>query len=113
MRVLYGHVSFLLAGDAEQEAEHGMVSRYGNFLESTLLKVGHHGSGTSSTDEFVNSVQPKYAVISVGRWNRFGHPSKSVLQRFADQGVDLSRTDEEGAVLFETDGFMLEHLAWR
>ncbi|HCV43059.1 MAG TPA: DNA internalization-related competence protein ComEC/Rec2, partial [Bacteroidetes bacterium] len=113
LRMQYGDVSFLFTGDAETEAEEEMISRYGPFLKSTLLKVGHHGSRTSSTEEFLDVVQPQYAVISVGRYNRFGHPSPEVLTRLSGLDAEISRTDEEGAIIFESDGKTLTRVDWR
>ena len=113
VRVLFGEISVLFTGDAEEEAEQRLVSAYGDFLKSTLLKVGHHGSSTSSTPEFIGAVSPRYAVISVGLFNRYEHPSPSTLYRLEQSGVQVSRTDEEGAIIFETDGKTLERLEWR
>jgi len=113
VKLQYGGISFLLAGDVEKEAEAQLVAGYGEFLKSTVLKVGHHGSKTSSTHEFLEAVEPLHAVISVGQYNWFGHPSGVVLQRLEDMNVDISRTDEEGAIIFETDGTVLTQIEWR
>ncbi|MFM7319984.1 MAG: ComEC/Rec2 family competence protein, partial [Armatimonadota bacterium] len=73
-------------------------------LSADLLKVGHHGSATSTNPEFLRTIGPKIAVVSVGKRNRYGHPSPRVLQRLAENGVQTWRTDVSGAILAETDG---------
>jgi competence protein ComEC len=113
LKVQYGNTSLLFCGDAEEEAEVAMVEAYGDFLRSTLLKVGHHGSITSSSIPFLESVRPSYAVISVGKANRYNHPSVTVLQRLSESTIHISRTDLEGALLFETDGTSFTPVSWR
>ena len=113
IRLLYGNISFLLAGDAEADAEREMVRRYGSFLQSSLLKAGHHGSNTSSSSLFLQAVHPGYVAVSVGLHNKFRHPSQVVLRRFVDTGAAVARTDEDGAVIYETDGFTLRRIMWR
>ncbi|NQT31869.1 MAG: ComEC/Rec2 family competence protein [Deltaproteobacteria bacterium] len=105
--VLYlsaGEVSFLLTGDIEREAEFGLIAR-GNDLSGTVLKVGHSGSKTSTTPDFLAAVSPGVAVISVGE-NSYGHPSGDVMERLeAELGKDyIYRTDEQGTIEFITDG---------
>ncbi len=107
LRIKYGMVSFLLTGDIEEEAEEALLEG-GCELGSTVLKVPHHGSKSSSILSFVRAVQPQVAVISVGRWNRFGHPGQEVLQRYQQFDVALYRTDQDGAVAISTDGRRLE-----
>jgi len=104
MRLNTGRVSFLLAGDAEWGAEFGLIAR-GDNLGSTVLKVGHSGSRTSTTPEFLAGVNPRVAVISVGE-NRYGHPHDEVINRLAEElGKEhIYRTDEQGTVEFTTDG---------
>ncbi len=113
LKVVYGATSMILAGDAEHEAEDAMRRRYGNFLNAHLLKVGHHGSATSSTSDFVDSVAPRFAVISVGKKNKFKHPSPAILQRLRARNIEYYRTDEEGAVMFFTDGSSMHRIDWR
>jgi competence protein ComEC len=113
LKLCYGDISILFSGDAEKEAEEEMVSVYGDFLHSTLLKTGHHGSITSSTPEYLEAVQPSFAVMSVGINNKFHHPSPVVLGRFRSMHVAVSRTDEEGAIVFETDGKTISQVDWR
>ncbi len=113
LKLVYGSVSFLFTGDAEEESEKRMVNRYEDFLKSSLLKVGHHGSSTSSTDSFRNLIDPDIAVVSVGTPNRYRHPSTEILGRFAGQQATILRTDQEGAIVFETDGNTIERIEWR
>lgn len=113
LKVLYGRISFLLTGDAEREAETHMVARYGSFLRSTLLKVGHHGSRTSTSPQLLSLVDPEVAVVSVGRPNFYRHPAPEVMQRIRERDIEVLRTDEEGAVIFETDGQQLSRIFWR
>ncbi|HLF14593.1 MAG TPA: DNA internalization-related competence protein ComEC/Rec2, partial [Bacteroidota bacterium] len=104
LKIDYGRTSVLFPGDAEDGAETGMVARYGTFLNSDILKAGHHGSRTSSTEEFVSSASPAYTVISAGEGNSFGHPSAAVLERLSRLGSRIDRTDESGAAVYESDG---------
>lgn len=113
VRAVYGETSALFAGDAEQEAEEKMIRIYGGFLKSDLLKVGHHGSLTSSSNEFIDAVSPKAAVISVGRNNKFHHPSEVVLERFAERRVRTYRTDMDNAVVFVSDEKKWKVEDWR
>ena len=113
IRIQHGEVSFFFAGDAEKDAEGEMVRQYGGFLRSTLLKTGHHGSETSSSQEFLEVVRPGYAVISVGLFNKFGHPSADVVNRLHNVPAEVCRTDEEGAFMFESDGRTLSRIDWR
>ena len=105
LRLVYGDVSLLLTGDVFEAAERGMMES-GAALDSDVLKVPHHGSGSSSTAEFLGAVSPAAAVISVGADNRFGHPSEDVVRRlreFVGKG-GLYMTSEQGTVEFVTDG---------
>jgi len=102
MRVVYGATSVLLEGDAEAPVEQAMLARGG--LSSTLLKVGHHGSVTSTRPEFLARVAPRWAVISCGRHNRFGHPRPEILAELQQAGVRTFSTDVNGASCFRLDG---------
>ncbi|HVB99279.1 MAG TPA: ComEC/Rec2 family competence protein [Candidatus Dormibacteraeota bacterium] len=94
---------FLLTGDIQKQGEETMV-RDGDPLSSVFLKVPHHGSKTSSTQEFLEAVRPKYAVISVGKDNMYGQPSPEVVERYQKDGIDLWMTDRDGAVTALTQG---------
>ena len=112
LRLVYGSVSILLAGDIEAAAEHALVAT-GITLRSDLLKVPHHGSKTSSTEPFLAAVNPRYAVISVGEQSRFGHPHKTVVERYRARNVTLFQTGRDGTVTIETDGLSLGFVTYR
>ena len=105
--VTYGRRSILMTGDAERPIEDELVAS-GLLHPVTLLKVGHHGSKTSSTEEFMDQVQPKFAFISDGYMNQFHHPHPSVIERLAEHHVGVFRTDENGLSTFLTDGNKIE-----
>jgi competence protein ComEC len=105
MRLVYRNVAFLLPGDVEAEVEQRLV-RSGAYLRSTVIKVPHHGSKTSSSQAFLAAAQPQVAVISVGADNDFGHPSRDVLQRLQDT-PHVYRTDRDGCVTISSDGHKL------
>ena len=100
MRMQYGKSSVLLEGDAEAPSETRDAWRTDRVAAVTLLKVGHHGSRTSTTQEFLDAAAPKDAVISVGRGNTFGHPRYEVIERIAEARTKLYRTDEFGLTTF-------------
>lgn len=104
----YKDFSFILTGDAEAEVEKWLCETYGSELDVDMLKIGHHGSKSSTTETFLDMVTPEYAAISVGRYNRFGHPSDEVLTRLAEYDIEYFRTDEDGAITFMYDGERLE-----
>jgi competence protein ComEC len=100
----YGKIKFLFTGDIEEDAEYELVIRQGPVLESTILKVPHHGSRTSSMPELLDYVKPEVAVISCGRMNRFRHPSKKTLDRYEEYKIPVYRTDTQGSIRIVTDG---------
>ena len=106
LRVSYRATSVLLEGDAESPIERTMLAMPG--LESTLLKVGHHGSVTSTTPEFLARVAPQWAVISCGRRNRYGHPRPEILRELQSAGVHTVSTDINGAACFRLDGVSIQ-----
>ena len=103
----YKDFSFLLTGDAEKEVEYWLCEKYNN-LDIDVLKVCHHGSNTSSTDEFLDLTTPEFGAISVGKFNRYGLPSEKTLTRLREHNVRFFRTDEDGAIIFSSDGEDLE-----
>ena len=103
VRIVYGNTAFLFTGDAEREVEQAMINRGAN-LRSTVLKVGHHGSYTSTSYQFLWNVMPQYAVISCGKGNSYGHPHDEVLSRLHDADVTLFRTDMQGDIICTSDG---------
>jgi competence protein ComEC len=102
LHVAYGATSVMLEGDAEAPIEQAMLQESG--LASTLLKVGHHGSSTSTRPEFLARVAPQWAVISCGLYNRYGHPREDVLKELEDAHVRTFRTDIGGISCFRLDG---------
>jgi competence protein ComEC len=102
LRLRYRDSSALLERDAERPVEQRMAATHE--MHADLLKVGHHGSNTSSTQELISAVHPRWAVISVGAHNAFGHPRMDVLRRLVDANVTTYRTDLSGAVTFYLDG---------
>ena len=103
LKVTFGDTSFLFTGDAEREEEQELLES-GYDLESTVLKVGHHGSDTSTSYLFLRTVNPQYAVISVGADNTYGHPTEAVLSRLRDADVKTYRTDLQGTITAVSDG---------
>jgi competence protein ComEC len=102
--VRYGSVRFLLVGDAEAPEENWLLDHARSELHADVLKVGHHGSSTSSTDEFLAAVHPNAAIISVGADNPYGHPSADVLAALGRVGARVVRTDKLGTIIVRTDG---------
>jgi len=112
LRLVYGSVSILLAGDIEQSAEDSLVAS-GAELNADVLKVPHHGSRTSSTEAFIDAVNPKCAVISVGERSRFGHPHPAIVNRYLERGIKLLQTGRDGMVTVRTDGHALDVRTFR
>lgn len=103
LKVEFGENSFMLTGDAEAVSEMEMV-KGGTNLKADLLKIGHHGSKSSTCSNFLSAVNPKYAVISVGKDNSYKHPSQSTMDRLKEKGVQVYRTDENGTIVVTSDG---------
>lgn len=103
-RLVYGESEALLMADVPVSVEDHLVVLDGGQLQSDLLKVGHHGSKTATSDEFLSAVHPQIAIISVGANNRYGHPTAEVLNRLREYGITVVRTDLNGAVTFRSDG---------
>ncbi|HEY0929030.1 MAG TPA: DNA internalization-related competence protein ComEC/Rec2 [Gemmatimonas sp.] len=109
LRVDYGQHRFLLTGDAEHEEEAWVHERWGaSGLRADVLKVGHHGSRTSSTEAFIAATAPRLAVVSLGTGNRYGHPAPQTVELFLKHGIPLVRTDLEGAIIVRSNGLRLE-----
>jgi len=101
--VIYANIAditWLFTGDLEKEGEQEVLNNYPNLKDVDVLKVGHHGSKTSSSNEFIERLKPKIAVISVGENNRYHHPSKEVLSTLNENKVKVFRTDENGGISF-------------
>ncbi len=103
VNIEYGKFNSIFMGDAEEASEMALIE--GNIkLKSNLLRVGHHGSDTSSTEAFLNRVKPNYSVISVGKDNKYGHPDNKVIKRLENIGSEIFRTDQDGNIKISTDG---------
>ena len=108
LKLHYGEIDVLFTGDAGAEQEKRLLETYGTSqLACDLYKVGHHGSNTSSSKEFLEAIRPRYAVISCGASNSYGHPTGEVLARLEGVGAEVLRTDLVGEIVFETDGIEL------
>lgn len=103
LKITYGSTAFLFTGDAEREVEQAILNRGVN-LSATVLKVGHHGSDTSTTYPFLREIMPEYAIISVGKGNSYGHPTDNNLSRLRDADVTVYRTDLNGDVFVTSNG---------
>ena len=103
----YNNYKFLFMGDAGVEKERDILKKY-NISNIDVLKVGHHGSKTSSGKKFIDEINPKYSIISVGKNNRYGHPNKEVLNNLSDSKI--YRTDQDGSIMFKIkkDKFQIE-----
>jgi competence protein ComEC len=102
-RLVFNNTSFLFLGDAYKSVERKLVNN-GTYLDSDVLKVGHHGSKTSTSKELLESTNPQIAVISAGKDNRYGHPHEQVLEILNDYGIKILRTDEIGDIKIISDG---------
>jgi competence protein ComEC len=103
-KLVYGKTSYLFTGDSPQKIENYLISADKENLDVDVLKVGHHGSKTSSSELFIGYTSPEYAVISAGKDNRYGHPHKEVLDILEKFGVEILRTDELGIIKIKSDG---------
>lgn len=104
VKITYGVNSFLFTGDAEVLVEEELIGNSSSKLDCDVLKVSHHGSNSSSSDEFIKAVSPEYAVISVGAGNSYGHPHEEILQKLVGIGAEVFRTDSDGTVTITCDG---------
>ena len=104
LRVVYGNTSFMLTGDAPREIEDYLVKTYGTQLDSDVLKLGHHGSKTSTSEAWLDTVTPRYTVVSAGLDNKYGHPHQDVMQRVFARNIQTSHTGTDGTVTFYSDG---------
>ncbi len=113
IKLVYGKTSFLFVGDLETEGEYYLVDKYKDFLKSDILKVGHHGSKTSSSNLFLDAVNPEIGIISAGILNKFHHPSKIILKRLKKHKIKIRRTDKEGAIILTSNGNTIQNINWR
>jgi competence protein ComEC len=106
-RLVYGEAEFLLTGDSPDEIEEHLVYLDAPGLQSDVLKLGHHGSRTSSSETFLRAVSPEYAIVSAGKDNRYGHPHTEVVERLARLEIPMLNTATEGDITFTSDGATL------
>lgn len=104
IKLVHGENSFVMCGDAEERSEEAMVERFGSELECDVLKCGHHGSSTATTDEFLEKTDPVWAVISCGEDNSYGHPHAEVLDKLERADTQVYRTDRQGTIVAVSDG---------
>ncbi|MBE6049731.1 MAG: MBL fold metallo-hydrolase [Clostridium sp.] len=105
MKLTYGNSTFMFTGDAEVLSEKEVLNKFkASDLKSDVLKVGHHGSTTSTSDEFLKAVNPKFAIISLGKDNSYGHPHKEIVNKLDSNKIKTYRTDISGQITIITDG---------
>lgn len=112
LKMKFRELDVLFPSDADAVAEMKIANAYNGLLNSDILKVSHHGSKSSTAPAFISSVNPKFAVISCGYENHFNHPAPVTVEKLKAAGCSLCRTDLEGAVVFESDGYKLERVNW-
>ena len=113
IKIVYGNSSIIFTGDAGKETERSYISVYKEFLDSDVLKVGHHGSESSTSVEFINYVSPTISLISAGITHSYGHPAIGVLERIEESGSEILRTDKEGAIILQSDGISFNKINWK
>ncbi len=113
LKLVYGNTSVLFTGDADVAIENYYVDEYGDFLNSDILKVGHHGSKNSSSERFLGACKPKYAIISSGKYNRFGHPDSSVLVQIEEIGAKFFNTATDSCIIFVSNGEKFHKFSWQ
>jgi len=112
LRLEFGKIRFLFAGDVDKRDEQRLQPK-ADQLRSPVLKVPRHGSPGSSTQEFVAAVRPSLAIFSVGARNPFGFPRNEVVARYREVGAEILRTDEDGAIITETDGATIRYSGYK
>lgn len=113
IKIVYGKTSFLFVGDCEYPAEYFLSNNFRNVLDSDVLKVGHHGSPTASSEIFISLVSPKISLVSSGIKNKFKHPAESVIAALNNINSKVLRTDKLGAVLLQSDGKEIKQIEWK
>ncbi len=112
LNVIYGESEFLFTGDAGMHQEKRVLARYDELLDTDVLKVGHHGSKTSSGLEFVNMVTPEYSIVSLSEPNRYRHPHREAIERLSTTGSKLWFTSLEKAIILKSDGKTIRRVLW-
>lgn len=110
IKLVHGDNSFVMCGDAEERSEEAMVEHFGEELECDVLKCGHHGSSTATSDEFLEKTDPVWAVISCGKDNSYGHPHAEVLDKLERTDTQVYRTDLQGSIVAVSDG---NEITWK
>ena len=113
IKIVFGNTSFLFVGDCEHPGEYFLASNFGKMLDSDVLKVGHHGSATGSSNAFLNLVSPEISLVSAGIKNKFNHPSDRVINSLEEINSIIHRTDKSGGVLLESDGKNIKQIIWK
>lgn len=98
LKISFGEMDIIMTGDAEMEVEEEILA-YGHYLDAEILKVGHHGSDTSTSEEFLDAISPDYALISAKVGNKYEHPTKSTMEKLEERNIEVYRTDENGTVI--------------
>lgn len=109
IKLNHGINSFVMCGDAEEQSEETMAKHFGSELECDVLKCGHHGSSTATSDEFLKATDPTWAVISCGVDNQYGHPHWETIEKLENDDVQIYRTDQMGTIIAISDG---ENINW-
>ena len=113
IKIVFGNTSFLFVGDCEHPGEYFLASNFGNMLDSDVLKVGHHGSSTGSSDAFLNLISPEISLVSAGIKNKFNHPSERVINSLEETNSIIYRTDKSGGILLQSDGKNIKQIIWK
>ncbi|SMO93309.1 DNA internalization-related competence protein ComEC/Rec2 [Gracilimonas mengyeensis] len=112
LNIIYGESEFLFTGDAGEAQEHRLLGAYKNLLDTDVLKVGHHGSRTSSGTAFLESVTPELSIVSLAERNKFRHPHPEAVDRLGKSGTELLFTSRDKAVILESDGEEIRRVYW-
>ena len=104
MKLSFGYTSYLFTGDAEKLAEEEALAKYKTSLDSDVIKFGHHGSSSSSSNAFIEAISPKYGIISCAKDNKYGHPHRETLDIIKKYNIKTFRTDTDGEIILTSDG---------
>ncbi len=110
--MVFGDTRILFMGDAEKKAEQLILRYFSPLLQANVVKVGHHGSATSSTERFIDTTASNYAIVSAGQNNRFSHPDPAIVQNWEDSGARVMQTAVDGGLLFRSDGKKITQIRW-
>ncbi len=113
LKLVYGETEVLFTGDLEIKGEYLWIEFYDKFLQSDILKAGHHGSKGSTSQEFLDLVKPNLALISAGENNSFKHPNKETIEKLEKEKIEILRTDKSGAIILSLDGKSVKKINWK